>query len=163
LAPAAAPFSFERSSRYYFAPTFYTLRRFSVMICTESGCTSLDKKLWKIGFFTGLTSFVLLILGIRTILGTELVVKNYLTFGVFSLTVGILASSLLFYKLKIAFWIFMVALLIGFAEFFRSFLMDNSGFGDLIGILSLFIISTFGFGLGIIVQFIVIGIRKLKE
>jgi hypothetical protein len=41
--------------------------------------------------------------------------------------------------------------------------MDNSGFGDLIGILSLFIITTFGFGLGIIVQFIVIGIRKLKE
>lgn len=57
----------------------------------------------------------------------------------------------------------MAALLLGFAEFFRSFLMDKSGFGDLIGVLSLFIITTFGFGLGIIVQFIVIGIRKLKE
>lgn len=133
------------------------------MICTESGCTSLDNKLWKIGFFTALSSFVLLILGIRTILGTELVFKNYLTFGVFSLTVGILASSLLFYKMKIAFRIFMAALVLGFAEFFRSFLMDKNGFGDLIGVLMLFSITTFGFGLGVIVQFIVIGIRKLKE
>lgn len=133
------------------------------MICTESGCTSLDNKLWKIGFFTGLTSFVLLIFGIRTILGTELVFKNYLTFGIFGLTVGILASSLLFYKMKIAFRIFMAALILGFAEFFRSFLMDTNGFGDLIGVLSLFIITTFGFGLGVIVQFIVIGVKKLKE
>ncbi|WP_252502531.1 hypothetical protein [Sporosarcina sp. Marseille-Q4943] len=123
----------------------------------------MDKKLWKIGFFTGLTSFVLLILGIRTILGTELVFKNYLTFGVFSLTVGILASSLLFYKFKIAFRIFMAALILGFVEFFRSFLMDQNGFGDLIGVLSLFIISTFGFGLAIIVQFIVIGIQKTRK
>ncbi|MFC5604531.1 hypothetical protein [Sporosarcina koreensis] len=123
----------------------------------------MGNKLWKIGFFTGLTSFVLLILGIRTILGTELVFKNYLTFGIFGLTVGILASSLLFYKLRIAFWIFMASLVLGFAEFFRSFLMDTNGFGDLIGVLSLFIITTFGFGLGVIVQFIMIGIRKLKE
>ncbi|MDW0117083.1 hypothetical protein QTL97_09060 [Sporosarcina thermotolerans] len=123
----------------------------------------MDKKLWKIGFFTGLTSFCLLILGIRTILGTDLVLKNYFTFGVFSLTVGILAASLLFYKFKIAFRIFMAALILGFAEFFRSFLMDKNGFGDLIGILSLFIITTFGFGIAVIVQFIVIAIRKMKN
>lgn len=133
------------------------------MICTESGCRTLDKKLWKIGFFTGLTSFVLLILGIRTVLGQDLVIKNYFAFGVFSLTVGILASSMLFYNLKIAFRIFMAALILGFAEFFRSFLMDTSGNGDLLGILSLFIITTFGFGLSMIVQFIVIGIRKTKN
>ncbi|GEN84091.1 hypothetical protein SLU01_24030 [Sporosarcina luteola] len=123
----------------------------------------MDKKLWKIGFFTGLTSFVLLILGIRTVLGQDLVIKNYFAFGVFSLTVGILASSILFYNLKIAFRIFMAALILGFAEFFRSFLMDTSGNGDLLGILSLFIITTFGFGLSMIVQFIVIGIRKAKN
>ncbi|WP_432357898.1 hypothetical protein [Sporosarcina sp. UB5] len=123
----------------------------------------MDKKLWKIGFFTSLTSFVLLILGVRTILGTELEFKNYVAFGVFSLTVGILASTMLFYKMKIAFRIFMAGLVLGFAEFFRNFLMDANGFGDLIGVLSLFMITTFGFGLGIIVQFIVIGIRKLKK
>lgn len=123
----------------------------------------MDSKLWKIGFFTALTSFVLLILGVRTILGTELELKNYLAFGVFSLTVGIIAAVMLFYNMKIAYRIFMVALVLAFAEFFRSFLMNSEGYGDLIGILSLFMISSFGFGIAVIVQFIVIAIRKMKE
>ena len=123
----------------------------------------MDKRLWKIGFFTGLTSFVLMIFGTRTILGTELVFKNYLAFGVFSLTVGIIAAVMLFYNMKIAFRIFMVALVLAFAEFFRSFLMNTDGFGDLAGILSLFMISSFGFGIAVIVQFIVMIFQKMKE
>ncbi|MEZ7170568.1 hypothetical protein [Sporosarcina sp. OR05] len=123
----------------------------------------MDSKLWKIGFFTGLTSFVLLILGIRTILGTELTFKNYLAFGVFSLTVGIIAAVMLFYNMKIAYRVFMVALVLAFAEFFRSFLMNTDGFGDVIGVLSLYMITSFGFGVAIIVQFIVIAIRKMKR
>lgn len=122
----------------------------------------MENKLWKIGFFTGLTSFVLLILGIRTILGTELTFKNYLAFGVFSLTVGIIAAVMLFYNMKIAYRVFMVALVLAFAEFFRSFLMNTDGFGDVIGVLSLYMITSFGFGVAIIVQFIVIAIRKMK-
>lgn len=122
----------------------------------------MENKLWKIGFFTGLTSFVLLILGIRTILGTELTFKNYLAFGVFSLTVGIIAAVMLFYNMKIAYRVFMVALVLAFAEFFRSFLMNTDGFGDVIGVLSLYMITSLGFGVAIIVQFIVIAIRKMK-
>ncbi len=122
-----------------------------------------DSKIWKIGFFTGLTSFVLLIFGVRTILGQDLGIKNYIAFAVFGLIVGLLALLLLFYKLKIAFIIFMVSLVIAFAELFRSFIMIPDGFGDLIGILSLFIISSFGFGLACIVQFVVILIQKNKQ
>ncbi|MFD1204788.1 MULTISPECIES: hypothetical protein [Sporosarcina] len=123
----------------------------------------MENKLWKIGFFTGLTSFVLLILGVRTLLGVDLGVKNYLAFGVFSLTVGILAALLLFYKLKTAFYIFLIALFLGFAEFFRSIIMDTDGMGDLLGILSLFIISTFGLGIAAIVQAVLYLLRKNKE
>jgi hypothetical protein len=119
-------------------------------------------KLWKMGFFTGLTSFVLLIVGVRTILGQTLIFKNYLTFGVFGLIIGIFSFLLLFYKLKIAFRIFMVGVVLGFAEFFRSLLMDSNGMGDVLGILSLFIISSFSLGLAFIVQFIVILLRKNK-
>ena len=112
----------------------------------------MDSKLWKLGFFTALTSFVLLILGTRTILGNQLEVKNYLTFAVFGLTVGMLATLLRFYKMKAGFWIFMASLAIGFAEMFRSFIMDKDGWGDAAGILSLFIITSFGFGITLIVQ-----------
>ena len=117
-------------------------------------------KLWKIGFFTGLTSFVLLILGVRTILGQTLIFKNYLTFGVFALIIGTFSFLLLFYHLKIAFRIFMVAVVIGFAEFFRSLLVNPNNMGDVLGILSLFIISSFGLGLAFIVQFTVNLMRK---
>lgn len=41
--------------------------------------------------------------------------------------------------------------------------MNNDGFGDLIGVLSLFIITSFGFGVAIIVQFIVSGIQKMRN
>lgn len=120
----------------------------------------LDSRYWKIGFFTGLTSFVLLILGVRTILGHDLIFNNYLTFGVFSLMVGIVSSVLLFYKLPIAFKMFMVALFLAFAEMFRSFLMMDNEFSEAIGILSLFIISSFGLAISVIVQFIVKLARK---
>ena len=80
----------------------------------------MDTKLWKLGFFTALTSFVLLILGTRTILGTPLVFKNYLTFAIFGLTVGMLATLLRFYNMKVGFWIFMSSLTLGFLEMFRS-------------------------------------------
>ena len=122
----------------------------------------MDNKLWKIGFFSGLTSFVLLILGVRTILGQELVWKNYIAFGAFGLIVGILSSLLLFYNLKIAFRIFMAAVVLGFAELFRSFLMNTGGFGDLAGILGLFIITSFGLGIGLMIQAVIIFTRKSK-
>jgi len=122
----------------------------------------MESKLWKIGFFTGLTSFVLLILGVRTVLGQELEWKNYLAFGIFGLIVGIFSSLLLFYKLKIAFRIFIVAVVLGFAELFRSFIMNTGGFGDLAGILSLFIITSFGLGIAFMVQAVVMLVRNNK-
>lgn len=122
----------------------------------------MESKLWKIGFFTGLTSFVLLILGVRTVLGQELEWKNYLAFGIFGLIVGIFSSLLLFYKFKIAFRIFMVAVVLGFAELFRSFIMNTGGFGDLAGILSLFIITSFGLGIAFMVQAVVMLTQKNK-
>ena len=122
----------------------------------------MDNKLWKIGFFSGLSSFVLLIFAVRTILGQELEWKNYLAFAIFGMIVGIFSSLLLFYKLKIAFRIFIVAVALGFVELFRSFLMNSGGFGDLAGILSLFIITSFGLGIAFMVQAVVLVTRKSK-
>lgn len=119
-----------------------------------------DSRFWKVGFFTGLGSFILLILGVRTILGHTLIINNYLTFAVFGLTVGIISSLLLFYKLGIAFRMFMVVLVLAFAEMFRSFLMMDNEFSEAIGILSLFIISSFGLAISVIVEFLVKLIRK---
>lgn len=123
----------------------------------------MNRTFGKIGFFTGLTSFTLLIFGVRTLLGHELILTNYVTFGIFSITVGILATVLLFYRYLIAFRIFIIALILGFAEFFRSFYMIDHPNADAIGILSLFIISSFGLGIALIVQFAIRLFSKKKK
>ncbi|WJY27895.1 MULTISPECIES: hypothetical protein [Sporosarcina] len=120
----------------------------------------MDQHIRKIGLFTGLTTLVLFIIGVRTIGGHELDWKNYLAFTIFSLTVGLLAVLLLFYKLKLAFWFFMAGMVISFEEFFRSIFMYEGELGQSLGVLSLYIISSFSLGIGLIIQFILILAKK---
>lgn len=120
----------------------------------------MDRHLGKIGLFTGLSTLVLFIVGIRTIGGYELGWKNYLAFSVFGLTVGLIALLLLHYKLRLAFWFFMAGMVISFEEFFRSILMIGGELGQSFAILSVYIFSSFSLGIGLIVQFIIILIKK---
>lgn len=117
----------------------------------------------KVGILTGLATFVLLIIGVRNVLGHTIEILNFIAFAVFGLIVGIAFASMLFYKLRIAFPIFGVALVIAFFDMFRSYILDVNGQGDLIGILSLLIITSFGLGLALIVQFTVRLLKKNKE
>ena len=109
----------------------------------------------KVGIVTGLISFVLLVVGLRNVLGQDIEILNFVAFSIFSLIIGIAFSALLFYKLKIAFYIFSAAFVIAFFELYRSYIQDLNGQGGLMGILSLFIITSFGLGLALIVQFAV--------
>jgi hypothetical protein len=123
----------------------------------------LENNFGKIGVVAGLSTFVLLIVGIRNVLGQPIEILNFVAFSVFGLIIGIIIASILFYKLKIAFYMFSSFLLIAFLEMYRNFIMNANGQGDLIGVLSLFIITSFGLGLSLIVQFIVILLNKKKN
>lgn len=116
----------------------------------------------KVGVIAGLSTFVLLVVGLRNVLGVDIEILTFVAFAVFGLIVGISCASMLFYKLRIAFPIFCVALIIAFFDMFRNYIQDIGGQGDLLGILSLLIISSFGLGISLIVQFIVTLIRKNK-
>ena len=117
----------------------------------------------KVGIITGLSTFVLLIIGLRNVLGQDVEILNFVAFSVFGLIVGIICATLLFYKLKIAFPIFFVVLIIAFFEMFRNYIQDVNGQGDLIGILSLFIITSFGLVLAVIIDFVLRLYKKYKE
>lgn len=123
----------------------------------------MENNFGKIGVVAGLSTFVLLIVGIRNVLGQPIEILNFVAFSVFGLIIGIIMASILFYKLKIAFYMFSSFLLIAFLEMYRNFIMNANGQGDLIGVLSLFIITSFGLGLSLIVQFIVILLNKKKN
>lgn len=116
----------------------------------------------KVGAIAGLSTFALLVVGLRNVLGIDIKILTFVAFAVFGLIIGIACAAMLFYKLNIAFPIFCVALIIAFFDMFRSYILDINGQGDLLGILSLFIISSFGLGISLIVQFIVTLIIKFK-
>lgn len=108
-------------------------------------------------------SMFLLILGVKYVLGQDLVIMNLLAFAAFSIVIGLLAGAMLFYKLRKAFYIFTIGLLIGFIEMYRSFFAGPEEFGDLAGILSLFIFTAFGFVIGLIVEAIFYLLRKNEQ
>ncbi|WP_342600960.1 hypothetical protein MHB48_08075 [Psychrobacillus sp. FSL H8-0483] len=120
------------------------------------------KNYGKIAGITIILSLFLLILGVKYVLGQDLVVQNFIAFAVISVLVGTITGALLFYKLKFAYYIFTAGLLIGFIELFRSFISGMDGWGDLIGILSLFIFTAFGLVIGLIIEAILYFIRKNK-
>ena len=116
----------------------------------------------KVGAITGLATFILLVVGLRNVLGIDIEILTFVAFAVFGLIVGISCAAMLFYKLRIAFPIFCVALIIAFFDMFRNYILDINGQGDLLGILSLLIITSFGLGISLIVQFIVTLIKKVN-
>ncbi|TQR13305.1 hypothetical protein [Psychrobacillus soli] len=107
-------------------------------------------------------SMFLLILGVKYVLGQDLVIMNFVAFAAFSVAVGVIAGALLMYKLHKGFYIFAIGLAIGFIELFRSFLVGTEEFGDLVGILSLFIFTSFGLVIGLIVEGILYLMKKNK-
>lgn len=123
----------------------------------------MDQHYGKVGVFTGIVTFVLLVVGLRNVLGQDVKVLNFVAFVVFGLIIGIAFAAMLFYKLKIALPIFGIGYIVGFFDMFRSFIQDINGQGDAIGILSLFIFTSFGLGLGLIVEFIVRLIKKTQN
>ncbi len=132
------------------------------MIVNEKVGIKLSNNYVKNGVITMFLSLFLLILGVRYVLGQELELMNLLAFLAFSLAVGSISGAMLFYKLKIAFYLFSVGLAIGFFDLFRSFIVNTGGFGDLAGILSLFIFTSFGLVIGVIVEAIIYLVKKKK-
>jgi len=116
----------------------------------------------KVGLLAGAISFMLLVIGVRNVLGETIEILNFIAFAVFSIIIGLSCTAMLFYKLRIAFPMFIIALLIAYFEMYRSFLLNVNDQGNAIGILSLFIFTSFGLAIALIVQFIVMYIRKNK-
>lgn len=101
----------------------------------------------------------LLLLGVGVILDQELATSNIVTIIAYGLAAGLFSGALAFLGLKVGFIVFVVGLAIGFIEMFRSFLFTQGEFGELAGLLSLFIFTALGLVLGVIIE----GIRYLLK
>lgn len=104
------------------------------------------------GLIVATISFILMFIGIRFINNTEVTIQNIVYYVLFSSMLGGVAAVFCFYKLKYALIFFIIGIAIGYFELFRSLTTNSDGWGDLAGLLSLFMLITTGLITGIIVQ-----------
>jgi hypothetical protein len=116
-----------------------------------------------IGLIVAAISFVLMYTGIRFINNTELTAQNIAYYVLFSLVLGGISAIFHFYRLKYALIFFLAGIVIGYFEMFRRFMDDLDGWGDLAGILSLFMFIFAGLIAGIIVQIVHHFYKKYKK
>ena len=116
-----------------------------------------------IGLIVAAISFVLMYTGIRFINNTELTTQNIVYYVLFSLVLGGISTVFHFYKLKYALIFFIAGIVIGYFELFRSLMADLDGWGDLAGILSLFMLIIIGLIAGTIVQVAHFFYKKYKK
>lgn len=116
-----------------------------------------------IGLIVTAISFVLMYTGIRFINNAELITQNIVNYVLFSLVLGIISAVFHYYKLKYALIFFIAGIAIGYFEMFRRFMDNLDGWGDLAGILSLFMFISAGLIAGIIVQIVHHFYKKYKK
>lgn len=86
---------------------------------------------------TALT-FILILTGLKIILGNRISSQNIFALLGFSFILGIVSSLFYLFQLRWAHYIFNLGILIGLIEMYRSFFKDLNGWGDLTGLTSLF-------------------------
>ncbi|MEG0774274.1 hypothetical protein [Clostridium sp.] len=121
------------------------------------------KQCWLVGLTVAIASFIMFFIGVKVVLGNEITFKNITAYIIFSSLVGIVASILTFFTLKIASITFILGLIIGFFQMYISFLKDMSGWGDLVGVMSLVVWIIIGLAAGLLIQLGIYLYKKIKK
>lgn len=118
---------------------------------------------WIKGSLAGLASYSLWLIGIGVILNQSIELRQYLAYALFSILVASIVIALEHFSLIRASSLFLTGLSVGFFEMFRVFIRQMSGWGDLIGVISLLIWVVLGLAAGMIVESIYWLYRRKKE
>ncbi|MEL7648666.1 MAG: hypothetical protein AAGU76_11270 [Sedimentibacter sp.] len=116
-----------------------------------------------LGLIVAAMSFILMYTGIGFINNAELSTQNIAAYVLFSLVLGIISAIFHYYKLKYALIFFVAGIAIGYFEMFRRLMGDLNGWGDLTGLMSLFMFIFTGLIAGIIVQTVYYLYKKFKK
>jgi hypothetical protein len=99
-------------------------------------------------------SFLMVFLGLKFISVNLLSALNTVLLLGFCIVVGLGSSLLYRLKLKTAYFVFNVGLLIGLVQMFRTFYMDLNGWQDLSALASLFTWIVIGLCSGLLLQLV---------
>jgi apolipoprotein N-acyltransferase len=97
------------------------------------------------------------------ILQQTLDMQNIFAYVLLSVTFGGLAGAFYALELKAAFTLFMTGLIVGFFSMYWQFIAGMDGWGDLTGVLSLFIYAGIGLAAGLVAQLAWYIIQKVRR
>lgn len=118
---------------------------------------------WLIWFAVTAVSMIALFSGVRFLLKHPVTPQNIVAYFILSSLFGVISASLYLIKRKTACMLFILGLAVGFFEMWRIFLNGMGGWGDLVGIISLFTWAAIGLGCGATFELCHYVYRKLKE
>lgn len=108
-------------------------------------------------------SFGLLWIGVSLFLGQTVNTQNLLAYALLSIVFGGLSGAFYALEMKATFMIFIIALLVGYFLMFWQFIAGLDGWGDLTGLLYLFMCAGIGLAAGLLVQLIWYLIRRTRK
>lgn len=107
-------------------------------------------------------TYIVLYSEIKSVSGQNPSLKNMLVYGVFSLIIGGLFTAFYVAEFKILLSTFIAGNVIGFMVMHQIFASEMDGWGDLVGLITLFLWIMIGLGIGGILQIGAYFLRKRR-
>lgn len=105
-----------------------------------------------VGTIVAILTFAFLITAFGIVLRGNISFKNILAYIITSVSFGVITGTFHYFRLFIAFWLFILGMLVGFVDMFRVFLVNDHGWNDLVGLMSFFSYVVIGFFAGLLFQ-----------
>lgn len=112
------------------------------------------KVFWTLWAATAAGTFSGFFFGVKYVLRHVVFPANLFAYLIVSLLFGALPAALYLWKRKIAVWCFLLGLLSGFILMYRAFFLDRSGWGDLAGLITLFLCAGVGLIIGVAAELV---------
>ena len=116
-----------------------------------------------ISALVALLTFGVFYLGVGILLGTPLVLTNFLAMAVLGLIIGSITFLFAFFRLKFALGFFLAGFATGSGFMLFTFWDGAAGWEDLIGLLSFLFLLGLGLGVGLLLELIVFLVKKFKQ
>jgi peptidoglycan/LPS O-acetylase OafA/YrhL len=116
-----------------------------------------------IGALLAVLVFILVFAAMRLIADIEPNLGNIMVYIVFSILLGVIASVMVYFRLKIAAYFYAMGIIAGFIMMYINFLDKSSGWGDLIGVVSLLMAIVIGLAAGLFFQLIYYLYKRFRK
>lgn len=105
-----------------------------------------------VGLIVAIVTFAFLLTAFGIVLNGNISAKNLISYIITAISFGVIAGTFHYFRLFVAFWLFVVGMLVGFADMFRVFLVNDYGWNDLVGLMAFFSYVVIGFFAGLLFQ-----------